>query len=264
MIAIGLRAFAVMGASFLLSLLALLTVKGMGVDLKDVSQRTKPRVLLVASAFNLLFVLTVWMLLKLLDGKSLTILGFGLRANDLFAACVAIGITFGFAILFVRLWEKMGQWKVQRVRIPFTFSMDGMALPLAYLSLLLAAFQEEVMFRGYLNAVMEQLGFLEVVLLSSAIFTVWHFLTNKVQLYQALDWFVSGVMLMVAYRVSGSIWVVTFIHFNRNLANVLIWNIAGQGSIYSFDRQVNPKWKTAYTLVLSLVMMVLIWVCYQV
>jgi membrane protease YdiL (CAAX protease family) len=128
---------------------------------------------------------------------------------------------------------------------------------LALVVLLIAALQEEILFRGYLTYILKPYSFLMALLGSTLLFTAWHFLTNKVTLYQTIDWLLGGVMLFIVYWLSGSVWVVSLIHFGRNLTNVVVFDIGGTGAVVKYHQPVMPAQKTTYTVAHSLVLLLL-------
>lgn len=88
-------------------------------------------------------------------------------------------------------------------------------------ALFCAALMEEVLFRAYFLENLRGLGTVSAVLVSSGLFTVIHFLTNKVTPASTFGWMVGGVSLAAVYLLSCSVLVVTFAHLARNLGNAL-------------------------------------------
>ena len=51
-----------------------------------------------------------------------------------------------------------------------------------------------------------------VAVTSTVLFTAVHLLTNRVSSYQVASWAIGGLVLVMAYLVSGSIWVPVVLH----------------------------------------------------
>lgn len=126
----------------------------------------------------------------------------------------------------------------------------------AFFVLIIAALQEEILFRGYLSVLLIRYGFFFALIVSTIIFTAWHFITNKANIFQVIDWFVGGALLFYIYHGTGSIWVATAVHFSRNFANVIIFDIAGTSSLLKLKSPVRPHFKSMYTIIASLLIFI--------
>lgn len=250
-----LRIAAVSAISLILSVLAMLVAKSLGVDLKDTRQRLHPKLLITAALFNLLFIVAVALVLWFWDHAPLRILGFAIDGYRLMFIALALAITLALALAYVWALHRKGQLKIGWAKDYFKTPNAGMWLGMGVL--FIAALQEEIMFRGYFGFVLLPFGFYYALLISSLIFTIWHFLTNKVNLFQAIDWLLGGIMLFYIYWLSESIWVAAMVHFSRNLTNVLVFNIADKHSLVSYKEPISPRQKTLFTLLHSILMIVL-------
>lgn len=248
--------------SLALTLLAKFVAKIIGIDIKDITQRTNPNFLLLAVVFNLLFILAVAVILKFIDGKDMGVLHFTLDRTGVLFSLAAILITFLLAFGCIWILHIRNIISVKWVSHYFVNTKDISLKLLGFSVLFIAALQEEVMFRGYLNTVLSVYGVIGAIIWSSIIFTVWHFITNKVSLFQVIDWFLGGVMLFYVYLISGSIWVAAIVHFSRNFANVLVFNITNGNSLTTFDRPIRPFHKTMYTITLSVVILIFTYLYY--
>ena len=248
----GSRIIVISSISVILSVMAMFVVKQTGIDLKEVRQRTSPTVLLIASFFNLLFILTVALILKFWDHQSLYTLGFSLTFSSLSFSILVLALSIGLAFIYV--WYLHSQ-KINEIigtgRLPKEFKVIAVGA-LGFGVLFIAALQEEIMFRGYFTYVLRSYGFWYSMIISTILFTLWHFITNKVNLFQSIDWMLGGIMLFNVYWLSGSIWVATFAHFGRNLANVLVFNISGSNSLLAYKKPISASNKTIYTIIYSL------------
>ncbi|HEX9062666.1 MAG TPA: type II CAAX endopeptidase family protein [Clostridia bacterium] len=262
MIGIILRVILVEVIAILLSLLANSSAKSIGIDIKDIKQRTNPKFLLLAVVFNLLFILAVGIILKLLDSKDIGVLNWRINSVGIIFSLLAIFSTFVLAFGFILILNTKKIISAKYVSMHISNSYEVFIKIFGFSVLFIAALQEEVMFRGYLNTVLSVYGILCAMIFSSLIFMVWHFMTNRVNLFQAVDWFLGGIMLFYVYSVSGSIWVTAAVHFSRNFVNVLVFNITNDNSLITLDKPIRPFHKTIYTLILSIVIMLLTYLYY--
>lgn len=247
------RILLICAVSFILSVVAGITAKRIGVDITDIRQRTNPIFLFVALFFNLLFLASVALILKYVDHKNISVLYWSLDRPDILFSFLIMIVTVTLASISVWILKVnnlvMARWTGFGINIPVRIPKTL----LVYIVLFVAALQEEVLFRGYLNSVLDRYGVLNALIWSTIIFTLWHFLTNKANLFQVIDWFLGGIMLFYVYIASHSIWVAALVHFSRNFANVIVFDIAGGNSLISLDKPVKPVYKTVYTLLLSIV-----------
>ena len=250
--------------SIVLSLLALVAIQYSGVDLKDFRQRTHPRVLLIAGGFNLLFIGAVAILMNLWDHQHLSVLGFTLGYPDLVFVVSGLALSLFLGTGFVWLLHSRRQINIAWNPSFGRNTVASVKWWLALAILLIAALQEEILFRGYFTYILKPYGFWMVLLVSTLLFTAWHFLTNRVTLFQTIDWLLGGVMLFIVYWLSGSVWVVTLIHFSRNLTNVVVFDIGDTGGVVKYHQPVTPVQKTMYTIAHSLVLLLLALVWYGV
>jgi membrane protease YdiL (CAAX protease family) len=223
-------------ASYLgFAILALVGVRRVGADLKDVGARTSPAVLGIGALANLGALLSVAVLLVVVDGKPVGALGLGLAPRDLATALVLAAATFGLGALFVRVRRQVRGWglgpDVPAPNPPAGAGGGGsgtVALGVGVLALV--ALQEEVLYRGYVSLNLAPFGWPVVVVLGTAVFVLVHFLTNRAGPAQLASWTASGLVLAVAYLVSGSIWVAVIVHLAIDLSNVAVFDITGRSA----------------------------------
>lgn len=253
--AIKLAAVTILAVLF--SLLAISSIRLAGIDHKKFQQRINPKILLIAAVFNLLFIITVTLIYRFWDQQPIKSLGFATPPKDLVFGFLALALSTGLAWVYVSFLHSRG-------KISFTFTQESkghfreVGFWLGLLVLLIAALQEEIVFRGYFTYELMPYGGWFAAIVSSLVFTAWHFLSNKANLFQTLDWILGGFMLFYVYRFSGSIGVATLVHFSRNLANILIFNIAGNG-LLAYHKELKPAHKTIFMLCHSAI---LICCCY--
>ncbi len=250
--------------AIVLSTLAMLTVKWTGVDIKDPTQRNNPLVLTIAGIFNLLFIVAVVLILKFWDNQSIGILGFSFKLSDFIFAILVLLLSVGLALSYLLFLHNRRiitiEWEKNLLPVNFKVILN---LLLGLIVLFIAALQEEILFRGYFAYILLPYGFFYAITISTIIFTIWHFLTNKVNLFQTIDWLLGGTMLFYLFWLSGSIWVAALIHFSRNFTNVLVFNISGFSSVLSFKKPMLPQHKTIYTVIYSFIIMLIGFVYYS-
>lgn len=134
--------------SIVLSILAVLSVRLAGVDLKDMKQRSNPIVLGLAMLFNLLFIISVFLILKYWDHQSLSVLGFTFGFKGLLYTIFVLLFSVIFALFYVRILHIRN---MLQIGVPLTkhsnFKFTSVTL-LGFLVLFVAALQEEILFRG--------------------------------------------------------------------------------------------------------------------
>ena len=246
---------AITSLSIVLSLFALLSVRLAGVDIKDIKQRTSPRVLAIAMLFNLLFIVSVALIMKYWDHQSISVLGFSIGVKGLLYVIFVLLFSVTFAIFYVRILNVRKIIQIGVLSTKKGISKFKSTTLFGFLVLLVAALQEEILFRGYFSYVLLPYGFWYGLFISSMVFTLWHFLTNKAGLFQTTDWFMGGIMLFYIYWVSGSIWIAAMTHFGRNITNVLVFDISGSNSLVQYEKPIPPSYKSVYTILLSILIM---------
>jgi membrane protease YdiL (CAAX protease family) len=147
------------------------------------------------------------------DQRSLVSLGFDQPAARLTASpwfALAVGGLLATLPIALLLW-------LGRLRLEGAFESPQ---PLGLFPImLLAAFHEELIFRGYLLRNMMEVGRPRVgVVVTSLLFSVVH-ATNPAFFgspWNSLGVFAAGVLLGVSYLVSGNLWFPTALHFAWN------------------------------------------------
>lgn len=248
-----LQILAAMVISIILSVLAMKVINLTGADLKDISHRNRTDVLIIAAIFNLLFIGAVSLLLRFWNRVSMSVLKFSLSSADIAVLLVALALSIGFTLIYVWFLNRKNIVVVHRVKNYFAKIENLPELLLSFIVLFITALQEEILFRGYMAHVLVPFGFFYGLFISALLFTFWHYLTNKFNFFQTLDWFTGGVMLFLVYWLSGSIWVATIVHFMRNFINVVIFDISSGNAVVEYEKPVTPKFKTLYTVANSIV-----------
>lgn len=242
----------VLVVSFFITLGAVQTARLLGIDVKDFKQRTAIPFLSLAVFFNLLFIGFVALILYFIDGKNFGVLGFGFTGRGILFSSIALFVTLLTAIGFMFIMKNLNYNDFEFRKGSGENDNSIIKTLFAFFVLIIAALQEEILFRGYLSVLLIRYGFFFALLVSTIIFTAWHFMTSKVNVFQVIDWFIGGALLFYIYHGTGSVWVATAVHFSRNFTNVVIFDIAGTSSLLKLKSPVKPHFKSMYTIVTSL------------
>jgi len=183
-------------------------------SLEEFTQGSPLMALLMLTGFLSTF-LVAYLFRRFLDGKSFRSLGFEFKRG--WAWDIALGLALGgllMGVAFVSLW--IPGWLTLRGLAPL-----GQALPVvlwAALSLIPAAAQEELVFRGYFfRNIQEAFGTGVAVVLSAVFFGLFHGANPHITWLAFVDLVLAGVLFAVAYLVAGNLWLPIALHFAWNL-----------------------------------------------
>jgi len=137
-------------------------------------------------------------------------------------ACLGIFlITGGSIILYFGNWL---QWASSEANASDIVLMSGL--------LLLAAFSEELVFRGFiLGRLLNQTKPLIALLASSIIFALFHINNPEVTLLASINIFLGGILLGITYCYNRNIWFGFALHYSWNLVQGPILGIPVSGLI---------------------------------
>ena len=238
----------------MVAILTSILVRKTAGDLKDFSVRNSPRVLLMGGAANLIAMAAILSLLVFWDHLPISDLGLSLSRRDVLAGAIGFGITFALAILY--LWILKRAKRIQSVEIVQQAASSGQIInmTIGLIVLVTIVLQEEVLNRGYVAINTRSLGPWGVILTSTAIFVLIHFLSNRANGYQLISWVVSGLILVTSYLLSGSLWVPVILHYATDATNTLIFNITGQYSFFKASPPITEVQRAAFRIVYGVVM----------
>jgi membrane protease YdiL (CAAX protease family) len=225
-------------------------------DVSRMENRNSAPVLLMGGGINLLVWLSILFMVPALLDKPLSSLGLHLGQSDQRFAMLIFVASFLLAALFLYL-ARGGAVRVVAIHRP-------RLVLLAMLVLLIVAVQEEFLFRGYIRVVMEQASGWSFLLVSTAVFVVIHFLTNKVTLPQLAGWILGGGLLGVVYLASGSLWTVVVLHFAIDAGNVLVFNITGEGALFETAPGLAEGERMLYRLISTVIILLVTLAWYRV
>lgn len=245
-----LRVLAVVGIYLVVAAAASLVVRRVGGELREMEGRTSGTVLAVGAVANLVVLGATLLFLVAVDDRPIAALGLGFGTRDLAFTATALVLTACSAAAFLATLRAAAGVSVRLSGLP-----RGGAGKLASSSavLLIVALQEEVLYRGYVTVNLIVYGAAPVLVAGTLIFTLIHFLTNRVSAPQVASWLVGGLMLGAVYLVTGSLWVVVILHLAMDLTNVLAFGIAGDLALVRLSAPITVRQRMAYRVVSSVV-----------
>lgn len=239
-IGVGVYIFFALSASFVIS--------KTGRNHKDMESRTSPIMMVIGAVTNLCVLILILLLLKYLDGRSISSLSLLFRGIDFYTSLLGIIAILGTAVAFVVYLKKKRITKVD-FQIPFKTRSAISKMIITAGVLFIVALQEEVLYRGYITLNLISKGPLIVILVSTIIFTAIHLFTNRASLYQIISWLLGGALFSYVYLVSGTIWVPVILHFATDLINVIIFNIAGKYSFFIISPSLTKRQMATYKII---------------
>lgn len=165
-------------------------------------------------------VLLVMLFRKMIDKETVKSLGlqwkgFGKERTAGFIAAVLM-----MTLMATVLWL-MGllQW--------FTIDVEWQGMAYVFVALVLVAFVEELLFRGYvLQNLMHSMRRERALIASAVLFAVFHSMNPNFNLIAFINIFIAGFLLGVNYIYTRNLWFSIFFHFS--------WNFI-QGPVLGFD-----------------------------
>lgn len=147
---------------------------------------------------------------KIIDRQSFFSLGFKFFSNikDAFA-----GLFTGVFLLLVA-----AILMVLNKNLSWTFSeIDSTELFLSFVLMLLVAFYEELVFRGYLlNNLLQSLNQRNALCISALLFALAHLGNPDIGFIGAINIFLAGLLLGINYIFKKNLWFGVFLHFSWN------------------------------------------------
>ncbi len=230
------------------ALLASYITRKKGENLKQVEGRTSSFILFIGAVANLLVLAVIILLLIYMDDQSILSLGTTMTDKDLIFSFAALMITIVIALGFIAVLDLSHSKTKVKIQKPVKNISQTLRMIAGLAILFIVASQEETLFRGYITLNLISYGPFFIIIFTTLIFTAIHFLTNKVTSYQVISWLLGGAILSYAYLISGSIWAVIILHFAMDTVNMILFNIAGQFSVYTFSPSLTNKQRLIYRL----------------
>lgn len=175
----------------------------------------------VAALFNAVVSLAlVWLFRQLIDRRSFASMGFTLQKNGLHAGT---GFFLGVFLLCtgscILYFSKNLQWT--------NTSFNGNDLFISFGLMLIIAFTEELVFRGYLlNNLLQSVSKWPALVISALIFTLFHAANPDFSIIGAINILLAGLLLGINYIYTKNLWFAIVLHFT--------WNFL-QGPVLGYD-----------------------------
>jgi membrane protease YdiL (CAAX protease family) len=177
------------------------------------------------AAASILSIVLVFVFTKLVFKKDLTSPGLNYKDQGrraLSGACLGVFlITSGSLILYAGNWLEWG-------------STDADFSDIILLSglLLLSAFSEELVFRGFiLGRLLNTTNRVVALLVSSAVFALFHMNNPEVSVVAVVNIFLGGILLGITYTYNRNIWFGFMLHFTWNLCQGPVLGIPVSGLV---------------------------------
>ena len=167
-------------------------------------------------------------------------------------------VTFLLAIAFLFLLKRTNRINSLTAMQPAKSFDQFVSMAIGLIVLVTIVIQEEVLNRGYVALNLRGLGSLGVILISTTIFVLIHFLANRANIYQLISWVVSGLVLITSYLLSGSIWVPVILHYATDATNTLVFNITGQFSFFKTSPSITEEQRTIFRVIYGFAMMIML------
>ncbi len=162
------------------------------------------------SLMGLLIFLYTWLSRKFIDRKTFSSLGFSWKgySNEaglgFFSALALLGV--GSVILIVTGYLSF-----------ISVNFDAGGLLIGIVIMLVVAFVEELLFRGYLlNNLMQSVNKWGALSITAALFSLFHGSNPDISLFAVINIFLAGILLGINYIFTKNLWFGIFFHFAWN------------------------------------------------
>jgi membrane protease YdiL (CAAX protease family) len=179
--------------------------------------------------------LIVWLFRKIMDRQSFMSMGFEFKK---YGSHAGVGFFLGVLLLCVGtliLWfTKNLQWT--------DINFNGSELFTGLITMLLVAFYEELVFRGYiLNNLLSSLNKWAALLISSGIFALVHIANPNFSIISAVNIFLAGLLLGINYIYTKNLWFAIMLHFSWNFFQgpILGYEVSGLNLSSLFEHEVH-------------------------
>jgi len=197
--------------------------------------------MLVSQLFGLIgTVFMLWIFTKFIDKKPFYSLGF-VKKNV--KKDILLGILAGFVMIAVGffLLNYYGQLTIASISVDYLNIFVGLLL------FIVVAFNEELIFRGYmLNNFMDSMPRFWALLVSSFIFGSLHLYNPNIDTIGFGNIILAGFLLGVSYTYTKSLWFPIALHFSWNFFQGTIFGYAVSGnesySLIKQSRTVDTVW----------------------
>ena len=208
------------------------------------------------------WVFVVLKMLRAWEKKGLSDLGIKVKKLDIYLLIASFLISLAFLIGFVAYQGT--QTNVVRIRYENFWDVRYLMLfGASCLGWAVAAFKEELLSRGFILYQLRDVNIHKAVAVSAVLFMLIHFPTSGVNPYQAISWWLGGMLYAYAYVKSGSLMVSTCLHAIHNFLNELFIGRSSDFSVVILDHPVADVEKLLYELALKGTLLLLIFLLYN-
>jgi uncharacterized protein len=155
-------------------------------------------------------VAAVWLFRKIIDRRSFESMGFSIDKNGAHAGTgFFLGIFLLCAGTCILYFSKNLQWT--------DISFNGNDLFISFGLMVIVAFYEEIVFRGYiLNNLLESVNKWLALIISAFIFTLAHISNPGFSIVGAVNILLAGILLGLNYIYTRNLWFSIMLHFTWN------------------------------------------------
>ena len=219
--------------------------------------------------FDLIGVLLLlWILMRFVDKEPFVKLGFSLKGkiND-----IILGMTLGLLLMAVGYTTLVLLGEIKFIG----FNYDLKSIVLLFLLFIAVSVVEETYVRGYvLKNLLKSFNPIISLIISSAIFSLLHFLNPNVNFIALTELFIAGILLGISYVYTKNLWFPIALHLSWNFFQVMFgFNVSGMDtySLIEFEIIENNNinggdfgFEGSYLSILfSLIMMYFLWKYYK-
>jgi uncharacterized protein len=189
---------------------------------------TGPYLLLQTSATLIAAILAGIVMLRWLDGRPASALGFDLSplAAKLSASGVSLGTAMLVLIAIIMLVPGWLGFRTDEGGVSSWFLTVGRD----FLLFGIAAAAEEAVFRGYaFQTIARGVGRVAAVLIGSVLFALAHLNNPNIGSFALINIFLAGVLLSVAFLATQSLWFATAVHLGWNWSMASLFDLPVSG-----------------------------------
>jgi len=184
------------------------------------------------AAFPLLLVMT-WLFMRFVDKRTFRSVGFWWDRASIPDLLLGLLLGAGLVGAMCAICLGGGWYSAARVSSEGSALKLGAAVLFMFVGFAIAALNEEIIFRGYVQRTLDEgVGAVYAILISSVMFAIVHALNPNVTLLAVVNLFLAGVLLGTVYHRFRSIWAAWAMHFawNFTMAPVLGVPVSGLGT----------------------------------
>jgi membrane protease YdiL (CAAX protease family) len=234
----------------LLLFLALLTVIlfGLGTPLKVLGVRSDlvGRIIALVATIGASFVMT-----RFVNKKPFGAIGLSLHPNTIRE--FGVGCLLGFLMISGIFIVELMAGYIHVVWRGYSVLECAKVLGLSLVSFAIAAFLEEMLFRGYaFQTLIQWVTFLPAVAAFSLLFAYAHYFNPNVTMLSLVNVGLAGVWLSIAYMKTRSLWLPFGLHVSWNFAQTSLYSFPTSGGSLEGQKlsdliQTGPEWITGGT-----------------